>query len=93
LDRSARSDQNITVTPSVKAVAHSAIATASSAPHNDIPLNTFHPIVASIGTSISGFAAPIGGYRPNPLDPSPAPTAEPFWVQLRRIAPVAARRP
>jgi len=77
-------DQNITVTPSLTAVAHIAIATGSSAPHNDIPSNTFHPIVASIGTSISGFAAPIGGYRPSPLGPSPAPTAEPLWVQLRR---------
>src|SRR5262249_5741393 len=58
----------------VTAVAHSAIATGSSAPHNDIPLNTFHPIVASLG-------------------PSPAPTAEPFWVQLRRTAQVTAHRP
>src|SRR5213593_391394 len=77
-------EQNITVTPSVTAVAHIAIATGSTAAHNDIPLNTFHPVAASIGTSISGFAAPIGGYQLNPLGPSPAPTAEPLWVQLRR---------
>src|SRR5262245_30023780 len=77
-------DQNITVTPSVTAVAHIAIATGSTAPHNDIPLNTFHPVAATIGTSISGFAAPIGGYQLSPLGPSPAPTAEPLWVQLRR---------
>src|SRR5262249_19559628 len=76
-------EQNITVTPSVTAVAHIAIATGSTAPHNDIPLNTFHPVVAAIGTSISGFAAPIGGYQINPLGPSPAPTAEPLWVRLR----------
>jgi Type I phosphodiesterase / nucleotide pyrophosphatase len=77
-------DQNITVTPSVTAVAHVAIATGSTAPHNDIPLNTFHPVASQIGTSISGFAAPIGGYQLSPLGPSPAPTAEPLWVQLRR---------
>ena len=82
--RGVAADQNITTTPSVTAVAHVAIATGSTAPHNDIPLNTFHPVVAAIGTNISGFAAPIGGYRPSPLGPSPAPTAEPLWVQLRR---------
>jgi predicted AlkP superfamily pyrophosphatase or phosphodiesterase len=75
--------QNVTVTPSVTAAAHIAIATGSLAAHNDIPANTFHPVAASIGTSISGFAAPIGGYRLTPLAPSPAPTAEPLWVRLR----------
>src|SRR5262245_56263237 len=77
-------DQNITTTPSVTAVAHIAIATGSTAPHNDIPLNTFHPVAATISTSISGFGAPIGGYKLSPLGPSLAPTAEPLWVQLRR---------
>ena len=81
-------EQNITVTPSVTAVAHIAIATGSTAPHNDIPLNTFHPVVAPIGASISGFAAPIGGYQLSPLGPSPAPTAEPcgcsFAARVRK---------
>ena len=77
-------EQNITVTPSVTAVAHIAIATGSTAPHNDIPLNTFHPVAASIGTSISGFAAPIGGYQLSPLGATTTPTAEPLWVQLRK---------
>ena len=77
-------EQNITTTPSVTAVAHIAIATGSTAPHNDIPLNTFHPVAATIATSISGFGAPIGGYQLSPLGPSAAPTAEPLWVQLRR---------
>src|SRR3989442_92495 len=40
-------EQNITVTPSVTAVSHIAIATGSTAPHNDIPLNTFHPARSS----------------------------------------------
>jgi predicted AlkP superfamily pyrophosphatase or phosphodiesterase len=78
------SEQNITATPSLTAVAHIAIATGSTAPHNDIPANTFHPVAAPITTSISGFAAPIGGYRLSPLGPSPTPTGEPLWVQLRR---------
>jgi predicted AlkP superfamily pyrophosphatase or phosphodiesterase len=36
--------QNITVTPSVTAVAHIAIATGSLAAHNDITVHTFHPV-------------------------------------------------
>src|SRR2546427_3821258 len=68
-------EQNVTVTPSVTAVSHIAIATGSAAPHNDIPLNTFHPVAASIGTSISGFAAPIGGSQPPPPPAAPTPTA------------------
>jgi hypothetical protein len=76
-------EQNITATPSVTAVAHIAIATGSAAPHNDISANTFHPVAATIATSISGFAAPIGGYQLSPLGPAGAPTAEPLWVQLR----------
>src|SRR6202011_1610748 len=34
--------------------------------------------------SLSGFAAPIGGYQESPLGPSPHPTAAPLWVQLRQ---------
>ena len=78
-----RALQNVTVTPSVTAVAHIAIATGSTAVHNDIPANTFHPVAALISGSISGFAAPIGGYHLAPLGPSSAPTAEPLWVGLR----------
>src|SRR5262249_12030766 len=77
-------DQNITVTPSVTAVAHIAIATGSTAAHNDIPLNTFHAVASPIGASLSGFAAPIGGYQLSPLRPSPAPTAGPPSGQPRR---------
>src|SRR5262245_45646391 len=76
--------QNITLTPSLTAVAHIGITTGSSSAMNDIPSNTFHPVAASIGTSISGFAAPIGGYSLSPLGESPAPTAEPLWVRLRQ---------
>jgi Type I phosphodiesterase / nucleotide pyrophosphatase len=76
-------EQNITSTPSVTAVAHIAIATGSTAPHNDISANTFHPVAATIATSISGFGAPIGGYQVSPLGPTSSPTAEPLWVQLR----------
>ncbi|HET9699637.1 MAG TPA: alkaline phosphatase family protein, partial [Burkholderiales bacterium] len=77
-------EQNITATPSVTAVSHIAIATGSTAAHNDIPANTFHPVAATIGTSISGFAAPIGGYDLAPLGETLRPTAEPLWVQLRK---------
>ncbi|MCP1831997.1 putative AlkP superfamily pyrophosphatase or phosphodiesterase [Bradyrhizobium sp. USDA 4532] len=76
--------QNVTASPSLTAVSHIAIATGSTAVHNDIPSNTFEPIVGPISGSISGFAAPIGGYSENPLGPSPHPTAVPLWVQLRQ---------
>src|SRR5262249_22566447 len=46
--------------------------------------NTFQAIAAPITSSISGFAAPIGGYNVSPLGPSPQPTALPLWVQLRQ---------
>lgn len=78
-----RALQNVTAEPSVTAVAHIAIATGSTAVHNDIPANTFHPVAAPIATSISGFGAPIGGYSIDPLGPSAAPTAQPLWVRLR----------
>ena len=76
--------QNVTASPSLTAVSHIAIATGSTAVHNDIPSNTFQPIVGLISSSISGFAAPIGGYTESPLGPSAHPTAEPLWVQLRQ---------
>src|SRR5262249_50230950 len=70
-------------TPSLTAVSHIAIATGSTAVHNDIPSNTFHNVAAPIGVSASGFAAAIGGYRVTPLGPTPNPSADPLWVQLR----------
>ncbi|MBR1132981.1 alkaline phosphatase family protein [Bradyrhizobium iriomotense] len=76
--------QNITASPSLTAVSHIEIATGSTAVHNDIPSNTFQAIVGPITSSLSGFAAPIGGYRESPLGPSPQPTAAPLWVQLRQ---------
>lgn len=75
--------QNITATPSLTAVSHVAIATGSTAVHNDIPSNTFSPVAGTLSASLSGFGAPIGGYQINPLGQSPNPTAEPMWVSLR----------
>ncbi|WP_456687002.1 alkaline phosphatase family protein, partial [Bradyrhizobium sp. P5_C11_2] len=76
--------QNVTASPSLTAVSHIEIATGSTAVHNDIPSNTFQAIVGPISSSLSGFAAPIGGYRESPLGPSPRPSALPLWVQLRQ---------
>ena len=76
--------QNMTANPSLTAVSHIAIATGSTAVHNDIPSNTFQAVAAPITSSVSGFAAAIGGYQITPLGPSPDPTAEPLWVKLRR---------
>src|SRR5262245_33344083 len=76
-------DRNTTATPSLTAVAHIAIATGSTSVHNDIAANTFHAVASPITSSISGFAAPIGGYQLFPLGPAAPPTAEPLWVQVR----------
>src|SRR5262245_34454197 len=76
--------QNVTATPSLTAVAHIAIATGSTPVNNDIPSNTFQAVVAPITSTISGFAAAIGGYQIHPLDHSHNPTAEPLWVRLRQ---------
>jgi hypothetical protein len=75
--------QNITATPSLTAVSHIAIATGSTAAHNDIPANTYHPVAAPITATLSGFGGPIGGYQISPLGIDPTPTAEPLWVRLR----------
>jgi predicted AlkP superfamily pyrophosphatase or phosphodiesterase len=76
--------QNVTASPSLTAVSHIEIATGSTAVHNDIPSNTFEAIVGPISSSLSGFAAPIGGYNESPLGPTSHPTASPLWVQLRQ---------
>src|SRR5262249_893710 len=53
---------NQTVSPSLTAVAHIAIATGSIAAKNDVPANTFHLVASPFTFNISGFGAPIGGY-------------------------------
>jgi phosphodiesterase/alkaline phosphatase D-like protein len=87
--------QNITITPSLTAPGHIAIATGSTANNNDINANSFNLIsnpfyTISSGnvrsTSISGFAAPIGGYNYTGagIDPSETntPTADPVWANI-----------
>jgi predicted AlkP superfamily pyrophosphatase or phosphodiesterase len=77
---------NETVTPSLTAPGHIAIATGSTAANNDINANSFHLIASPFSQNISGFGAPIGGYDAlNPDGPKESgdPTAEPLWVGLR----------
>jgi predicted AlkP superfamily pyrophosphatase or phosphodiesterase len=77
---------NETVTPSLTAVSHIAIATGSTAVNNDINANSFHLITNPFATNTSGFAAPIGGYiYQSGIDPSENnnPTANPLWLALR----------
>jgi len=82
-----RAVRNTTVSPSLTAVGHIAIATGSIAAHNDIMANTFHLVSSPLANSISGFGAPIGGYCVScglggtPAE-SPLPTAEPLWAGL-----------
>ncbi|WP_198322523.1 MULTISPECIES: alkaline phosphatase family protein [Methylococcus] len=75
--------QNVTTSPSLTAVGHIAIATGASAARNDIVANTFHLLASPINRSISGFAAPIGGYSIDGPIESADPTAEPMWLALR----------
>ena len=85
--------QNVTVSPSLTAVGHIAIATGSTAVKNDIIGNSYYLVASPFNANpfagnISGFGAPIGGYC---LDcgptggpgMSPSPTAQPIWVSLR----------
>jgi uncharacterized repeat protein (TIGR01451 family) len=77
---------NTTITPSLTAPSHIAIATGSSAAQNDINANSFHLINSPFNSNISGFGAPIGGYNaldPNSPQESITPTAEPLWLNLR----------
>ncbi|CAL1239597.1 alkaline phosphatase family protein [Candidatus Methylocalor cossyra] len=75
---------NQTVTPSLTAPGHIAIATGASAARNDVVANTFLLIASPFSNPISGFGAPIGGYdtQGGPHE-SAHPTAEPLWVKLR----------
>ncbi|MBC8097265.1 MAG: alkaline phosphatase family protein, partial [Akkermansiaceae bacterium] len=75
--------QNLTVSPSLTAAGHIAIATGSSAAKNDVVANSFQLLASPFGTTISGFGAPIGGYDIHGPAESHAPTAEPLWLALR----------
>src|SRR5262249_25614941 len=70
---------NETITPSLTAPGHIAIATGSSAANNDVVGNSFRLLASPFNSTVSGFAAPIGGYDiPGPSE-SADPTANPVW--------------
>lgn len=75
--------RNLTVSPSLTAVSHIAIATGSSAPKNDVPANSFHLLASPFSRNTSGFAAPIGGYSIDGPMETHDHTAEPLWLALR----------
>ncbi|MGH8588688.1 MAG: alkaline phosphatase family protein [Gammaproteobacteria bacterium] len=85
IKRGVMAERNITVTPSLTAPGHIAIATGSTAAKNDILANSFHLLASPFARNISGFSAPIGGYlfSPHGSEESPDPSAEPLWVALR----------
>ncbi|WP_310487509.1 alkaline phosphatase family protein [Chamaesiphon sp. VAR_69_metabat_338] len=77
---------NQTITPSITAPSHIAIATGSTAVNNDINANSFSLVSNPFTTNTSGFAAPIGGYDyQTGIDPSEdkTPTATPIWTTLQ----------
>jgi predicted AlkP superfamily pyrophosphatase or phosphodiesterase len=74
---------SMTVSPSLTAANHIALATGSTAAHNDVPSNTFHLVASPFTNTISGFGAPIGGYDFVGPAESLNPTAEPLWIAIR----------
>ncbi|HEY5894201.1 MAG TPA: alkaline phosphatase family protein [Chthoniobacterales bacterium] len=93
--RGVKALQNTTVNPSLTAVAHVAIATGSTAAHNDIPANSFHSVASPLSAfNLSGFGAPIGGYEIGDGNGHPSQsaevTAEPLWIGLRNAGKVVA---
>ena len=74
---------SLTVSPSLTAPNHIALATGSRAAKNDIPSNTFHLVASPFINTISGFGAPIGGYDFVGPAESLHATAEPMWIALR----------
>jgi len=83
LTKGAFAKGSLTVSPSLTAPNHIALATGSSAAHNDIPSNWFHRAASPFTSNISGFGAPIGGYDFVGPAESLNPTAEPLWIALR----------
>jgi len=86
--RGAVANGSVTVSPSLTAVNHIALATGSTAAHNDIPSNTFHLVASPFTSNVSGFSAPIGGYDVVGPAESLNPTAEPLWIALRNAGKV-----
>jgi predicted AlkP superfamily pyrophosphatase or phosphodiesterase len=77
---------NETITPSITAPSHIAIATGSTAVNNDINANSFSLVSNPFTVNTSGFAAPIGGYAYQfGIDPAESinPTATPIWTTLQ----------
>ena len=75
--------RSVVTTPSLTAVSHLAMATGSTAVHNDVPSNTFHLLASPFTSNINGFGAPIGGYSIDGPAESANPTAFPLWHSLR----------
>ncbi|MDQ3773322.1 MAG: alkaline phosphatase family protein [Pseudomonadota bacterium] len=84
IKRGVMAERNVTVTPSLTAPGHIAIATGSTAAKNDVLANSFHLLASPFARNISGFSAPIGGYLFSPHGPEESrdPSAEPLWVAL-----------
>src|SRR5262245_48820406 len=75
--------KNVTVSPSLTAPGHIAIATGSSAANNDIVGNSFRLLASPFNSTVSGFAAPIGGYDIHGPAEDASPTANPVWQTLQ----------
>lgn len=55
IKRGPTAPRNITITPSLTAPSHIAIATGASAANNDINANSFHLVASPFSRNISGF--------------------------------------
>ena len=93
-------NSNLPITPSITAPSHISIATGASAAANDIFGNSFHLVSSPFTSNVSGFGAPIGGYKlaqptATPAVPAAhatAPTAEPPTLARAPTAHIHAAR-
>jgi hypothetical protein len=73
----------ITVSPSLTAAGHVAIATGTTPARNGVVANSFHLLASPFTANVSGFGAPIGGYSVDCPAGCVVGTAEPLWVRAR----------
>lgn len=78
-----KASRNVTISPSLTSAGHIAIATGSTTPATNINSNSFQLVASPFNSTVSGFGAPVGGYRIDGPAISPMPTAELLWNPLR----------
>lgn len=91
-EKGVKASQNFTISPSLTAAAHIAIAAGATAASTDVLANGFRLLATPNASSstISGFGAPIGGYSIDGPAETGSTTARPLWLALRASGKVVA---